>query len=178
MANTLIAQTSLPLFITGDMNEREEYFCAMAGGAPMKAANGGKHKAGVCAPPPYPMPVDWIFGAKGRMKFSNYVRDNSRLVRRITDHFVIRADVTIPTSWTDPTLPPAPPVWPLPIDPTEPTYPPPPCPTTDPTYPDPTDPTYPDPTYPEPTEPTWPAPPCPTEPTPTDPTEPTYPAAG
>ena len=96
MANTLISQTSLPLFITGDMNEREEYFCAMAGGAPMKAANGGKYKNGVCTPPPYPMPVDWIFGAKGRSTFSNYVRDDSKLVNKITDHFVVRADVTIP----------------------------------------------------------------------------------
>ena len=95
LVNSLYYETGLPVFVTGDMNEREEYFCAMAGGAPMKAANGGRFKDGVCTPPPYPMPVDWIFGAKGRGAFSNYVRDDSALVNKITDHFVIRADVSI-----------------------------------------------------------------------------------
>ena len=95
LANRLIAESDRPLFITGDMNDREKFFCAMAGGAPMKAANGGSFKAGVCTPPPYPMPVNWIMGAKKRGKFSNYVRDDGTLVNKITDHFVIRADVTI-----------------------------------------------------------------------------------
>jgi endonuclease/exonuclease/phosphatase family protein len=98
LANSLYYETGLPVFVTGDMNEREEYFCAMAGGAPMRAANGGKFKNGVCTPPPYPMPVDWIFGARGRSVFSNYVRDDSKLVNKITDHFVIRADVAIPAA--------------------------------------------------------------------------------
>ncbi|MGZ8743604.1 MAG: endonuclease/exonuclease/phosphatase family protein [Nocardioides sp.] len=95
LANRLIAESDRPLFITGDMNDREKFYCAMAGGAPMKAANGGKFKDGVCTPPPYPMPVNWIMGAKTRGKFTNYVRDDSKLVNKITDHFVIRADVTI-----------------------------------------------------------------------------------
>ena len=95
LANRLISESDRPLFITGDMNDREKFFCAMAGGAPMKAANGGSFKDGVCTPPPYPMPVNWIMGAKKRGKFSNYVRDDSKLVNQITDHFVVRADVTI-----------------------------------------------------------------------------------
>lgn len=96
LANSLYYETGLPVFITGDMNSREEYFCAMAGGAPMKAANGGKvRKDGECVPPPSPMPVNWVFGGKRRGAFSNYVRDDSKLVNKITDHFVIRADVSI-----------------------------------------------------------------------------------
>jgi hypothetical protein len=151
MANSLIYETGLPVFITGDMNEREEYFCAMAAGAPMKAANGCRVVNGVCKPPPYPMPVDWIFGSTARSTFSNYVRDNSRLVNRITDHFVIRADVSISPSYTDP-FPPTPPACrPDPTTPPYQTYP------ADPTYP--TDPAYPDPTCPpEPTDPTYPPP--------------------
>jgi hypothetical protein len=94
MVNRL-APTGLPVFITGDMNEREEYFCTMVAGAPVKAANGGRYRDGVCTPPPKPMPVNWILGLKKRGTFSNYVRDDSRLVNRITNHFVIRADVTI-----------------------------------------------------------------------------------
>lgn len=110
LANRLYYETGLPVFITGDMNEREEYFCRMAAEAPMKAANGGRVRNGVCTPPPYPMPVNWIFGAKQRSTFSNYVRDDSRLVNRITDHFVIRADVAIPPGTGTPLPPPPPPV--------------------------------------------------------------------
>ena len=61
----------------------------------MKAANGGSFKDGLCTPPPNPMPVDWIFGTRQRAKFTNYVRDDSKLVNRITDHFMIRTDVRI-----------------------------------------------------------------------------------
>ena len=114
---TLAYTTGLPVFVTGDMNERAPYFCRMTGEAPMKAANGGRNKAGICTPPPKPMPVDWIFGTRGRGKFSNWVRDDSRLVRKITDHFVIRTDVTIkkaPVPIVPPTpIPPTPPVPPV-----------------------------------------------------------------
>jgi endonuclease/exonuclease/phosphatase family metal-dependent hydrolase len=95
LANRLLAETGHPVFVTGDMNEREVYFCRMAGGAPMKASNGGRFRDGICTPPPSPMPVNWIFGSKGGGRFSNWVRDDSRLVNRITDHYVVRADVRI-----------------------------------------------------------------------------------
>ena len=110
MANSLHYETGLPVFITGDMNERKEYFCRMAGEAPMTAANGGTVSAGLCTPPPKPRPVNWIFGSAGRTAFSNYVRDDSPLVNKITDHYVIRADVTIPAPVAPTTPPPAPPV--------------------------------------------------------------------
>lgn len=117
LANELYA-TGLPVFVTGDMNERERYFCTMAGGAPMKAANGGRVKAGACTPPPYPMPVNWMFGAKKRGAFSNYVRDDSALVNKITDHYVVRSDVTLPGFLVgEPWTPPPPP------EPTEPAEP-------------------------------------------------------
>jgi hypothetical protein len=108
LANRLIAESDRSLFITGDMNDREKFYCAMAGGAPMKAANGGSFKNGVCTPPPNPMPVNWIMGAKKRGKFSNYVRDDSKLVNKITDHFVIRADVSIKPTAVAPVDPVAP----------------------------------------------------------------------
>jgi hypothetical protein len=104
------------------MNERERYFCTLAGGAPMKAPNGGRYSQRMgCTPPPKPMPVDWIFGAKRRGQFSDYVRDDSRLVNRISDHFAIRATVTMRgaftpaegTAWPPPAVEP-------PTDPTDP----------------------------------------------------------
>jgi len=99
LANSLARETGLPLFVTGDMNEREKYFCEMVSNAPMKAANGGRYRRGVCTPPPRPMPVNWIFGVRNKAKFSDYVRDDSRLVNRITDHFVVHADVSIGAKW-------------------------------------------------------------------------------
>ena len=50
----------------------------------MIAANGGSNDGG-CNPPPYPMPVDWIFGHE-MVTFSNYIRDEGPLVHRTTDH--------------------------------------------------------------------------------------------
>lgn len=100
LANALY-DTGLPVFFTGDMNERERYFCTMASGAPMKAANGGKYNSRVgCVPPPKPMPVNWIMAGKKRGQFSGYVRDDSRLVNRITDHYVVRATVTMRGAFT------------------------------------------------------------------------------
>ena len=51
LANRLIA-TDVPVFITGDMNERDGYFCAMTSGAPMVAARGGTNNGGCRAEPP------------------------------------------------------------------------------------------------------------------------------
>ncbi len=96
LVNDLLAEHRQPVFVTGDMNERETYFCRMVQGAPTKAANGGGFdKRGRCVPPPKPMPVNWIFGVKGGAVFSKYVRDDTHLVNRITDHFAVRADVRI-----------------------------------------------------------------------------------
>lgn len=90
LANNLWSSTGLPVFITGDMNEREVYFCAMTGNAPMIAANGGSHD-GSCTPPPYPMPVDWIFGSEN-VSFSNYSRHENG---RVSDHPLVAADVEL-----------------------------------------------------------------------------------
>ena len=122
LANALYA-TGLPVFFTGDMNEREKYFCTMAAGTQMKAANGGKYTSKLgCVPPPKPMPVDWIMGSKQRGQFSGYVRDDSRLVNRITDHYVVRATVTMRGAFTSPEDAP---VWPPPVvePPADPGYP-------------------------------------------------------
>ena len=89
----------------------------------MKAANGGKYNSRVgCVPPPKPMPVNWIMAGKKRGQFSGYVRDDSRLVNRITDHYVVRATVTMRGAFTvdDEAAPWPPPVEEPPTDPTDP----------------------------------------------------------
>jgi len=71
-------------------------------------------------PPPKPIPVDWIMAGKKRGQFSNYVRDDSRLANRITDHFVIRATVTMRGAFTADDASAWPPPAEEPTDPAEP----------------------------------------------------------
>lgn len=94
MVNNLRATTGLPVFITGDMNDREEYFCPITTQASMKAANGGGSGPGACAMPPKPWQVDWIFGSP-EVTFASYVADRSPLVTRSTDHPMVVADATV-----------------------------------------------------------------------------------
>ncbi len=98
LANRLM-DTGLPVFITGDMNERDEYFCRMTGGAPMVAARGGSHVGG--CQPRNPRAVDWIFGSQG-VAFSSYFEDRSRLVDITTDHPVVVSRVRIVGEAPDP----------------------------------------------------------------------------
>ena len=85
----------VPLIITGDMNEREKYFCNMVAKAPMRAANGGKNPKNEPCETPVPMGIDWIFGTR-YIEFSQYQKVESRLVRKTTDHPFIVTRATIP----------------------------------------------------------------------------------
>jgi hypothetical protein len=84
--------TGIPQFVTGDMNERAEYFCRVTGSTPLKAAAGGSTGPG-CSPPPA-IQIDWIFGSPD-VTFSDYVIDRSPLVRRTTDHPVVVSRVSL-----------------------------------------------------------------------------------
>ena len=84
--------TGMPQFVTGDMNERAEYFCRVTGATPLTAAAGGSNSGG-CRPP-RPTQIDWIFGSPG-VQWTRYVVDRSPLVRRTTDHPVVVASVTV-----------------------------------------------------------------------------------
>jgi endonuclease/exonuclease/phosphatase family metal-dependent hydrolase len=94
LANS-ITSTRIPLVITGDMNERENYFCSMVGKTPMRAANGGSnHKHKPCKTP-VPMGIDWIFGSP-QIDFDGYQKVQSRRVRKATDHPFVFSRATIP----------------------------------------------------------------------------------
>ena len=82
--------TGLPVLITGDMNEHEEFFCRAAVEAQMVAANGGSG-AGGCQLPPQPRRVDWIMGTSD-VGFSGYVQDGASLAAA-SDHYLLYADV-------------------------------------------------------------------------------------
>jgi hypothetical protein len=100
LANQLIS-TGLPVFITGDMNERAAYFCRLTAKAPMVAARGGSNN-GRCLVG-RPRAVDWIFGSQG-VTFSGYVEDRSHLVDVTTDHPVVSARVRITGNAKNPGL--------------------------------------------------------------------------
>jgi Ca2+-binding EF-hand superfamily protein len=89
LVNKLRKQTGLPVFVTGDMNEGNEYFNGMTNGARgmhSSAAKGGRA--------PKRPGIDWVFGSEN-VTFSRHVRDRGALVRRTTDHPMIIAKARI-----------------------------------------------------------------------------------
>jgi hypothetical protein len=84
--------SGIPQLVTGDMNERSEYFCRVTSGTKLHAAAGGSN-VGACRPPK-PIGIDWIFGSPS-VVFSDYTVDRSALVRRTTDHPVVVSHVTL-----------------------------------------------------------------------------------
>lgn len=82
----------VPIFMTGDMNDREKYFCPFTESGAMHAAAGGSHTAagGCVYPSSRAHGVDWIFGSKG-VSFAQYAVVRSKLVQRTSDHPLIVA---------------------------------------------------------------------------------------
>lgn len=87
VVNNLRAE-GLPVLVTGDMNDREAFYCAVVPPTGMSAANGGSHGSG-CQPPPSPVPVDWVVGSG--TTWSGYWRDTTPVTQRTSDHFFISA---------------------------------------------------------------------------------------
>lgn len=83
-----------PVFLLGDFNEREEFFCRVARRTGMNAANGGGIDADRRCVPPDTMPVDWIMGTPD-VGFTQYAALRTALVRRTTDHPLVISDASI-----------------------------------------------------------------------------------
>jgi Ca2+-binding EF-hand superfamily protein/exonuclease III len=88
LANRL-RKTGLPVFITGDMNERAEYHQHMTKGSPGMHASDSKN--GRVSKNPG---IDWVFGSPD-VTFTRHVRDRGALVQRTTDHPMIIARARI-----------------------------------------------------------------------------------
>ena len=82
----------MPVLVTGDMNDREEFYCRVVPAAGLTASNGGSYGSG-CQPPPGPLPVDWLVGSGAA--WSGYWRDTTPVTQRISDHFFISATASI-----------------------------------------------------------------------------------
>jgi hypothetical protein len=83
----------LPVFVTGDMNDPQSWFCAVAGPGDLKAAAGGDGARNGCSVAPG-FRIDWIAGSHD-VEFSNYREDRSGLVAWMTDHPVMITDVRV-----------------------------------------------------------------------------------
>jgi hypothetical protein len=81
----------IPIFLTGDMNDRAEFFCRVAPATGMVAAIGGS-VAGGCHPAGA-LAVDWVLGW-GNVGFSNYIEDRSTM-QVVSDHYFVSATATV-----------------------------------------------------------------------------------
>ncbi|MBO9522219.1 MAG: endonuclease/exonuclease/phosphatase family protein [Nocardioidaceae bacterium] len=88
-----LRQSGLPIFVTGDMNETNSWFCAVAGPGDLRAAAGGEGGRNGCSVAGG-YRVDWIAGSYD-VQFSNYLEDKSGYVHWMTDHPVMSASVRI-----------------------------------------------------------------------------------
>jgi hypothetical protein len=88
-----LRKTGYPVFVTGDMNERQSWFCSVAGPGDLKAAAGGEGGRDGCSVAGG-FRIDWIAGSHDVI-FSNYRQDSSSLVSWMTDHPVMITDVSI-----------------------------------------------------------------------------------
>jgi endonuclease/exonuclease/phosphatase family metal-dependent hydrolase len=87
------AEPDVPVLMTGDMNDRADYFCPAVGSGLLRASNGGSARGGACRLPAAPQ-IDWIMGTPDTT-WSGYVVDRSGLVRWASDHPMVRAVLTL-----------------------------------------------------------------------------------
>lgn len=83
-----------PVFVVGDMNEKEEWFCRVVGRTDVHAANGGHATRRSCDPPDRPLRIDWIMGGRYG-HFTGYREFDDARVRQASDHELLRASVRI-----------------------------------------------------------------------------------
>jgi hypothetical protein len=81
--------TTGPVYVTGDMNDRRQAFCALTARAGLRSANGGSGGGSGACHPPRRAGIDWIFGGGGGTWFGDYGQTRDRLVRRTTDHPIV-----------------------------------------------------------------------------------------
>jgi hypothetical protein len=86
-----LRSTGRPVFLTGDLNDREPAFCPLTAGKLMISPN--SIPSTDCAPPPT-LGIDWIFAA-GQARFSSYTSDWRVKDNAITDHPIVFSRVHI-----------------------------------------------------------------------------------
>lgn len=98
LANRLRAENpGVPVFFTGDFNEKETFFCKIVAQTALRAANGGWATSTGCKPPAAPIPIDWILGSSPAT-LSGWTRIGREdpLVAKTSDHPIIISQVHVP----------------------------------------------------------------------------------
>lgn len=108
LVNRLRTETGLPVYWTGDFNDRDKAFCDVTKRTDMISANGGSNTSSCL--PTRPTAVDWVFGSL-ETSFSDYSADRRPLIKESTDHPFILATATLPPG-LDPVCPTEPPTTP------------------------------------------------------------------
>lgn len=91
------ARPDIPVIFTGDMNDRERFYCPVTYLTELESASGGYHEdvpGGACEPR-RPMRVDWIMGTSD-IRFSGYTDIQDDFVRKTSDHSFLFATATVP----------------------------------------------------------------------------------
>ncbi len=86
-----LKSAGIPIFVMGDMNNREAFFCRVAPATGLVASIGGNTDGG--CNPARGLAVDWVMGWGG-VSWSDYWEDRSTL-RRISDHHFVSATATV-----------------------------------------------------------------------------------
>ncbi|CAI9404311.1 endonuclease/exonuclease/phosphatase family protein [Nocardioides sp. T2.26MG-1] len=93
VTSRLTEELQAPVFLTGDMNDRAEFFCPFTEIGVMQSFLGGSNPVGgPCLPPP--AGIDWIFGNR-YVEFSAPLVDRSWLVTAASDHPLVSAHVRL-----------------------------------------------------------------------------------
>jgi len=80
-----LRKTGRPVFLMGDLNDREKAFCPLTAGKLMISANSiPSYK---CAPPAK-LWIDWIFAA-GPARFTEYSLDQTPKTQKLSDHPIV-----------------------------------------------------------------------------------------
>ncbi|MBM9460705.1 alkaline phosphatase family protein [Nocardioides sp. zg-536] len=100
LVNKLRAQyPTVPVLFTGDMNDRDRFYCPVTYLTDLQSASGGYHDkvpGGVCQPTK-PVMIDWVMGTPD-VAFSNYRAVRDATVKAATDHPLVMADGTVAPS--------------------------------------------------------------------------------
>ena len=89
LVNKLAAETGYPVFLTGDMNERQEYCNPVTASTDLRWAGGACNSGR--------MPVDFILGSS-RVSFAGYTIRDRGVLGKVTDHPLVYATATVPES--------------------------------------------------------------------------------
>lgn len=93
-----LAKTGRPVLITGDMNDRENFFCSFTKHAPFMKSSQGLYRdeRGCHVPPGAKVFIDWITGSSS-VTFSNHVMDWRPKDQRVSDHPLVHAQASLPS---------------------------------------------------------------------------------